>query len=69
MKKEEKKSVTYQGVTYNWGDKVISPNGYVNWVVTDGRRWGLVDESGATFCPLSGCDLSEYIIEKNENNN
>ena len=34
-------SVTYQGVTYNWGDKVVSPNGYEFFVVTDDGRWGL----------------------------
>ncbi len=53
-------SVTYQGVTYNWGDKVVSPNGYEFFVVTDDGRWGLVDH-GCTFCELQHCDLTGYL--------
>ena len=53
-------SVTYQGVTYNWGDKVVSPNGYEFFVVTDDGRWGLVDHGG-TFCELQHCDLTGYL--------
>ena len=53
-------SVTYQGVTYNWGDKVESPNGYEFFVVTDDGRWGLVDDGG-TFCELRHCDLTGYL--------
>jgi hypothetical protein len=54
-------SVTYQGVTYKWGDKVVSPNGYEFFVVTDDGRWGLVDYGCTTFCELQSCDLSGYI--------
>ena len=53
-------SVTYQGVTYNWGDKVVSPNGNEFFVVTDDGRWGLVDHGG-TFCKLQHCDLTGYL--------
>lgn len=53
-------SVTYQGVTYKWGDKVVSPNGYEFFVVTDEGRWGLVDHGG-TFCELQHCDLTGYL--------
>ena len=53
-------SVTYQGVTYNWGDKVVSPNGNEFFVVTDDGRWGLVDHGG-TFCELQHCDLTGYL--------
>ena len=53
-------SVTYQGVTYNWGDKVVSPNEYEFFVVTDDGRWGLVDDGG-TFCELQHCDLTGYL--------
>ena len=53
-------SVTYQGVTYNWGDKVVSPNGYEFFVVTDDGRWGLADHGG-TFCELQHCDLTGYL--------
>lgn len=53
-------SVTYQGVTYNWGDKVVSPNGYEFFVVREDGRWGLVDHGG-TFCELQHCDLTGYL--------
>ncbi|HPM11806.1 MAG TPA: hypothetical protein PK941_15320 [Paludibacter sp.] len=53
-------SVTYQGITYKWGDKVVSPNGYEFFVVTDEGRWGLVDH-GCTFCELQYCDLTGYL--------
>jgi len=53
-------SVTYQGITYKWGDKVVSPNGYEFFVVTDEGRWGLVDHGG-TFCELQYCDLTGYL--------
>lgn len=53
-------SVTYQGVTYNWGDKVVSPNGDEFFVVTDDGRWGLADHGG-TFCELRHCDLTGYL--------
>ena len=53
-------SVTYNGITYYWGDKVVSPNGYHFFVVTDEGRWGLVDDGG-TFCELKHCDLTEYL--------
>ena len=53
-------SVTYQGITYKWGDKVVSPNGYEFFVVTDEGRWGLVDHGG-TFCELQDCDLTGYL--------
>lgn len=55
-----RRSVTYQGITYKWGDKVVSPNGYEFFVVTDEGRWGLVDHGG-TFCELQYCDLTGYL--------
>jgi hypothetical protein len=53
--------VTYQGITYNWGDKVVSPNGYEFIVVTEDGKWGLLDPYALSFCPLQDCDLTDYL--------
>ena len=60
VKNGNKEKVIYKGVTYNWGDRVVSENGYEFFVVTQDGVWGLIDECSTSFCALTNCDMSYH---------